>query len=547
MVGNPSVIAAPGLSVAALIALQNTQSLEGLIGSTIIDVLKLLAPDLASQESLCKLATRLIDPASAVRDPDQLAKLLALLPLAKANELGKKIGVPVDRQVYDRLKVASRDKAFSPAFRSFFGIVEDPRAVAYSRQGVEDVSASYALFDHQRRAARRVTEVLSQVPRKVVLHMPTGAGKTRTAMHIVAEHLAASNGTLVCWLAQSAELLEQAADEFARAWAHLGNRTVKVYRFWGDYDTDLSEAREGLIVAGLSKMHALSSRDPMTLLRLGDRTSLTVMDEAHQAIARTYRALITGLHTKRPGNGLLGLTATPGRTWADIPADAELSAFFDNAKVTLEVEGYDDPVDYLIEEGYLARPSFRTLNAEAGFYLSDQDRLEMATSLDIPGAILERLGDDVQRNLRIVTAIEDLMHRHKRIIVFAASVGHARMLSVILLARGHESDVVTGETESGTRERTIRRFKSPDPQPMVLCNYGVLTTGFDAPATSAAVIARPTKSLVLYSQMVGRATRGPRAGGNASAEIITVVDPDLPGFGSVGDAFMNWEDVWNES
>ena len=71
---------------------------------------------------------------------------------------------------------------------------------------------------------------------------------------------------------------------------------------------------------------------------------------------------------------------------------------------------------------------------------------------------------------------------------------------------------------------------------MVMVNYGVLTTGFDAPATSAALIARPTRSLVLYSQMVGRATRGTRVGGNAQAEIVTVVDPHLPGFGSVADA-----------
>ncbi|MEH0409495.1 hypothetical protein [Streptomyces scabiei] len=79
---------------------------------------------------------------------------------------------------------------------------------------------------------------------------------------------------------------------------------------------------------------------------------------------------------------------------------------------------------------------------------------------------------------------------------------------------------------------------------MVLCNFGVLTTGFDAPAASAAVIARPTKSLVLYSQMVGRVIRGPKAGGTDTCEIVTVVNPELPGFGDVAEAFTNWEDVW---
>ena len=90
----------------------------------------------------------------------------------------------------------------------------------------------------------------------------------------------------------------------------------------------------------------------------------------------------------------------------------------------------------------------------------------------------------------------------------------------------------------------IAAFKAASDEPRVIVNYGVLTTGFDAPQTSAAVIARPTKSLVLFSQMVGRATRGERAGGNKRAEVATVVDTRLPGFCNMADAFDNWEDVW---
>jgi len=89
-------------------------------------------------------------------------------------------------------------------------------------------------------------------------------------------------------------------------------------------------------------------------------------------------------------------------------------------------------------------------------------------------------------------------------------------------------------------------FKQSGGEPMVLCNYGVLTTGFDAPLTSAAIIARPTKSLVLYSQMVGRVIRGPRVGGTPRAEIWTVIDTSLPGFDSLTGAFNNWEDVWRD-
>ncbi len=506
-----------------------------------------LDPTLVSEGRLGELAAVLIEPSEALRHEGTRNTILRMLPLPKARELANKLGLQDPaRDIYDRLCSMAGVRERLPDLFSFFGVVEDVRAPTDSAPDTQQSQAAYALFDHQRAVARRVLKVLAEPPRKVVLHMPTGAGKTRTAMHIVASHLINNEPTVVCWLAQNAELLDQAADEFEHAWRALGNRSVNVIRYWGHRHPNILEAQDGIVVAGLGKMAALDSRDPAMLLRFADRVSLTVIDEAHQAIAPTYAAILTALHTKRPRNALLGLTATPGRSWSDIAEDRRLSEYFDGAKVTLEVEGYEDPVSFLIEQGYLARPVFHTLNSEAGLKLSESDVVELAGAIDVPEHILGRLGADTQRNLKIIAAIEDLATRHKRILVFAPSVENARMLVAILTLRRLEAHLVTGQTNSVERERIIRRFKSGTRQPIVIVNYGVLTTGFDAPAISAAVIARPTMSLVLYSQMVGRATRGTRAGGNAEAEIITVVDPHLPGFGSIAQAFKNWEDVWNE-
>lgn len=168
----------------------------------------------------------------------------------------------------------------------------------------------------------------------------------------------------------------------------------------------------------------------------------------------------------------------------------------------------------------------------------------LATALDIPENVLAELAVDEQRNLLILNHTESLARQHERILVFAATVNHARLLATVLRARGVEADCITANTPSGERARIVTKYRSRIPGPMVLCNYGVLTTGFDAPRTSAAVIARPTKSLILYSQMVGRAMRGPKAGGHKEAHIATVVDTSLPGFGEMSDAFRNWEDVW---
>ena len=253
------------------------------------------------------------------------------------------------------------------------------------------------------------------------------------------------------------------------------------------------------------------------------------------------------LAVKRPATGLLGLIATPGRTWADINADEELADFFGRKKMTLRVEGYGNPVDYPVDQGYLSKATFSSLLHSGGFDPSRSDLYQIEQSLDIPARFLERLAVDTQRNLVITNALEEVAKRHKRILFFAATVRHARLIATVLRARGYQSSVVTGETASYERSRILARFRTPSDAPQILCNFGVLTTGFDAPSVSAAVIARPTKSLVLYSQMVGRALRGPQMGGTEECEIITVVDQNLPGFGGVAESFMNWQDIWEEA
>ena len=199
-----------------------------------------------------------------------------------------------------------------------------------------------------------------------------------------------------------------------------------------------------------------------------------------------------------------------------------------------------------MDQKYLARPAFRQLEAPTETRLDKADIRSMENDPDLTDDILEKIGLDAARNEAILSAILDALTRHDRIIVFTPSVENARLLQAMLTIKNVDALFVAGETESGERERRIKRYKSSGSNKIVMLNYGVLTTGFDAPRTSCAIIARPTKSLVLYSQMVGRATRGLRAGGNKEAEIITVTDPDLPGFGSVTEAFQNWEDVWHE-
>ena len=292
--------AAPGIAFQTLLRNAKGAALRELIGSSIVDTIRGLDPDLALGNRLGELAASLIEPSGALREVQVRERIIRMLPLPKARELGQRLGAKDGRALYDDLCSKTADNAALEVLYSFFGVVRDPRAPADTSPDAMQAPASYALFDHQRAAADRVMDALADTPHKVVLHMPTGAGKTRTAMHIVATHLRQHEPTVVCWLAQNAELLDQAADEFENAWRYLGNRETGLVRFWGHRRPDVLDIRDGVIVAGLGKMSALDNRDQATLLRLADRVSLTIIDEAHQAIAPTYAAILTALYSKRP-------------------------------------------------------------------------------------------------------------------------------------------------------------------------------------------------------------------------------------------------------
>lgn len=530
----------------SLLSRADDETLQILLGSAAVRLIKLLDPSLATPTKLREIMVHLHPPESLLLSKESRDNLLQLLRPKEAKILALILETPERQNVYQALKEvkirrgSERERTLFDFFELFVPKTEATVEVSSSELTVP----KYPLFPHQRRAAQQVKQHLTQDPHRVLLHMPTGSGKTRTAMNIIGDYLRAQEPTLVIWLAYSEELCEQAVNEFQRAWEYLGNRPLSVYRFWGTHDLDVEQIQDGLVVAGLAKVYNAAKRSIRFINQLGSRSSLVIIDEAHQAIAETYKLVLDALVLPYPNTGLLGLTATPGRTWADISADAELANFFGRRKVTLEIPGYNNPIDYLVSEQYLARTEYRPLFYKSGLELSERDFTRIREDFEIPSYILNQLAEDEQRNLRIILEIEDLAERHQRIIVFAVSVEHAQLLASVLQIRGLQAHAITANTASAERERLISSFKDNDPQTKILCNYGVLTTGFDAPKTSAAVIARPTKSLVLYSQMVGRAIRGVKAGGNETAEIVTVVDNQLPGFGSVAEAFSNWEDVW---
>lgn len=526
-----------------LISRADTGWLQEQVGDMSVRVMQAFDEKGINTQSLRQVFLSLVSPYDLIANPAKRNSLFDFLRKDEAAALCQELDLVGDSfQALSSLQMNRGSDKFETCC-TFFGLDTESRIVKDESADTELVSAGYALFDHQRMAVESVQLHLAKKPNRVVLHMPTGAGKTRMAMHVVCQHLVKNPKTVVVWLANSEELCDQASDEFVKAWSYLGNRNLNLYRYWGGRSLNFSTIEEGFFVGGFPKLYSLAKRKITELAILGDRTSLIVVDEAHKVIAPTYEVIIEGISARKFSMPLLGLTATPGRTWNEPDADIELAKFFQKKKVTLQIPGFKDPVEYLVKSGYLAEPEFRRLP-----YISDKlsasEILSLADDLDVPASILKKLASDERRSVLIIRELEALLDRHSRIIVFATTVAHAEMLSAVLSVRGHSVKCITGETPAAQRTESIAWYKNSNKERKIIVNFGVLTTGFDAPRTSAALIARPTKSLVLYSQMVGRAIRGEKAGGNKTAEIVTVVDTQLPGFGNLNLAFTNWEDVW---
>ena len=409
------------------------------------------------------------------------------------------------------------------------------------------VQPNYQLYPYQRQVMHDLLDFLCPTlpPRfgtgpRAIAHLPTGAGKTRLACHVACHILnqQVNEGKILIWLAASEELCEQAAENLATAWSYLGNRSAHIQRYWGDA-RDLAY-EPGFLVTGLAKLYSVSGSNQQLLINLADRAAAVVFDEAHQAVAKTYRYITEQLLTYRPP--LLGLTATPGRTASLSEDDYQLAKLFNFQKVTIDPKGHPDPVTYLIKNEYLADPQFTPISLTSA--LPSQ---KVPEDRDYSDSTLRRVGQDPDWQREIIRVTSLALDTHRRVIVFCPSLASVRHCTSILNGMSHHAESITGSTPSEQRQATIDRFRSIDSEAMALLNYGVLTAGFDAPRTSCVIVARPTTSLVLYSQMIGRAMRGERSGGNRRCQIYTLLDSKLLDFGSITEAFQNWEQIWQQT
>ncbi|MFJ5675192.1 DEAD/DEAH box helicase [Streptomyces sp. NPDC093097] len=398
-----------------------------------------------------------------------------------------------------------------------------------------------SLHEYQEDLVRNISTMLDRLaPQRGMLSLPTGAGKTRVTAEAVirwVKRVGDPKGPLL-WIAQTEELCEQAVQSWKFVWSKVGaERPLTISRLWSTNEVGNVVDHPHLVVATDAKLERCLGTDQYTWLR---QAALVIADEAHTAISKRYTEILgqLGLTQYETGRHLLGLTATPFRNTNE-EETRRLVSRFGNRRLDEGVFPSGDPYRDLQGWGMLAQVEHRTL--EGGRIELTRDEKTHADRMAMLSRSAEqRLADDHARSRRIVNSVAELPDDWPTLL-FATSVDHAKYLAAMLNDQSVPSAAVDSTTSTQDRRNRIENFRSG--RIRVLTNYGVLSQGFDAPATRAVVVARPVYSTNVYQQMIGRGLRGPLNGGKDSCLILNVSD-NIANF-DTHLAFTQFEHLWS--
>ena len=326
------------------------------------------------------------------------------------------------------------------------------------------------LRDYQQEMKTRLFEEW-ELHRSVMVQMPTGTGKTHLLAAIVREFLCGSD-TRVWIVAHRRELVEQIEETVARYGMRKEDGSVRV-----------------MSIQWLSRNRKIMDGQP----------DLIVIDEAHHALAETYREL----WKRYPEARKLGMTATPCR---------------------LNRKGFTDLFDTLITSwsivefigrGRLSPFDYVSIRAN-----SKEQRL--IDSLKKRGADGDYQVKEMNAVLNRETGIRRLYESVRRYaagkkgIVYAVSIAHARQIADYYSLHGVKSVAIDSKTPASERGKLVEAFRRGEVS--VLVNVDIFSEGFDCPDVEFVQLARPTLSLAKYLQQVGRGLR--KSGNKESCMVI---------------------------
>ena len=304
--------------------------------------------------------------------------------------------------------------------------------------------------------------------KSVLFQMPTGTGKTTLFCEIArmfTSELYPDKKVLI--ITHRKELVEQA---FNRLDIDFGLSTGRI-------SASFNEQHSAPIQVASIRTLVLRSKHHKK-----DIFSLIIIDEAHHALASDYKKLWNFY----PNSKFLGVTATPTRTNGEGFQDT-----FDKLILT-------PPVKWFIKNNHLSNIRYFVSHTP------DLSNIKIKNTGDYDDTELSEVMQDNQVMADLVQSYRDFTP-DKKIIIFAVNRAHSRKIVEKYNSSGFVAKSIDSLTHPDEREKTIADFK--DNKFKILCNVNIFSEGFDCPDVDAVQLARPTKSLTLFLQQVGRCMR----------------------------------------
>lgn len=299
---------------------------------------------------------------------------------------------------------------------------------------------------------------------------PTGAGKT-----LILSALAGRMGGRQCILQHRDELTIQNLKKY-----RMVNPKTRVGLFNADSKSWNGDATFAMVQT-LSREKSLQTVPSLDLL---------IIDEAHHAVAQSYRKIVDAVRERNPACRIFGVTATPARS------DGKgLRHIFSNCCDQISLH-------HLIQLGFLVRPRTFVCTLEGTDDKLASLRRTASGEFDMHEA--EAVLDLKVHNAAVVREWKKLAGDRKTI-VFASTVAHAGHVAEIFRAEGIVTEIVHGGTSAGERASILKRFDDGNVQ--VLINVAVLTEGYDSQPVSCVILLRPCSCKSTMLQMIGRGLR----------------------------------------
>ena len=340
------------------------------------------------------------------------------------------------------------------------------------------------LRQYQRELLGKIRSALRSADKPVMMQLPTGGGKTNIAASLLSDHV--GKGRKAVWLTHRTELATQTA---ARLYV-AGVPAISDPKW--EPGTAAPRMARGVVVLMAQKVGRRQRTIPGHVWADFDSNDLMIIDEAHHAVAKRWEEAI------RQWPGLvLGMTATPWRLSRKEGFDHLFGALILGPQVS-----------ELQDEKYLCR---------AQVLVPNDENLISGGKVASTGDYTEKGIEEANNaNKEVMTARALDFWRenasNRQTIAYAVSVGHALNLARLFGDHGFTAEVILGNTDPLERAKRIKNFA--DGELRILVNVAVATEGFDLPGASCILITRPTKSLSLYVQMIGRGLRPKNTGAN---------------------------------